>query len=203
MYIFRLIDINQFGEADYLSSLERMSEGRRSRLERLRSEASRRLMAAGDLLARLLASELAGARPEALTVESGENGKPHIKECPVYISISHSGSFAMAAASLRPVGADIERLRPLRPEVARRFCSGEELAYLLSDEALYERRAAALWTMKEAYGKMTGAGVFAPGGFAASFSGGEPVTDYGAYAFYFPQPPEGYAACVCVGGPAS
>ena len=53
------------------------------------------------------------------------------------------------------IGIDIEALREIRPDAAKRFASAEELEYIGSDP----RRLFEIWTLKEAYFKCVGTGI--------------------------------------------
>ena len=76
-------------------------------------------------------------------------GKPRFPDHPgVEFSISHTAGAALAALSDRPVGADIERIRPLRPETMRRIAGTEDL------DAFFR-----CWVRREARSKCSGKGV--------------------------------------------
>ena len=66
------------------------------------------------------------------------------------VSVSYSGELAVAASAVRDdvvgVGVDVETQSALRPETARFFLTGDELAVVGSDDAILLR----LWTIKEA-----------------------------------------------------
>jgi phosphopantetheine--protein transferase-like protein len=198
MYIYKVINIENLSDEEFNNCLPLLSPDRRERVDRLKSVLPKKLSVAGDLLARRLAAELMGrAEPDRLLIKCDERGKPYIEGCAVNISISHSGSYALAAASYTSVGADIERVRPLKKNIAAHFLSGSEMDYVSFDETQYENRLIKLWTMKEAFGKMTGDGVFKNSRFGALFANGELLTDYDTCSFSFPKAPEGYVICVC------
>lgn len=71
---------------------------------------------------------------------------------PLSFSLSHSGGYAACAVSARPVGVDLEEIRPLRPALLG-ILSEEERAWMGDDAA----RFAQLWTAKEAMLKCRGA----------------------------------------------
>ncbi len=196
------MNVDDFTDDDYAACLPFLSDEKRKRADRLSSPLSKKLTAAGDMLARSLAAELTGVKPENIQISADKNGKPYISNnlsVPVHISISHSGTFALAAASFRPVGADIEKIKTIKPKVARRYCSEAEYNFLLSDEKQFSRRAVLLWTMKEAYGKLCGGGVFRRDRFAAEIINGEPSLEYDTHRFDFPAAAEDYIICICEG----
>ena len=87
------------------------------------------------------------------------NGKPWFPDCPgQHFSLSHSGKLCFCALSDRPVGADIELIRPRNDSLPR---------YALTDReyARYETLGGnwpafyTLWTRKEAWCKYTGEGL--------------------------------------------
>lgn len=108
--------------------------------------------------------ETKGERPErALCPEYKYlgNGKPEFAEAEgFYFNISHSGSYAVCAASDREVGADIQLAEQERPGVARRFFTKREQELLeQSAGAKRSRLFYRLWSAKEAYVKYTGRGL--------------------------------------------
>lgn len=86
-----------------------------------------------------------------------ENGKPVADNC--FVSITHSGGSAAVCISGLPVGIDMEALSAARDfqRLADRYFSEKELEYYRaspSPERFYE-----IWTRKEAYAKIDGAGL--------------------------------------------
>lgn len=87
------------------------------------------------------------------------DGKPVFARFPeCHFNVSHSGSLALCALSDRPVGADIERLRPRRaglPAYVFRGAEYERFLTLGGDWAAFY----VLWTEKESIVKYTGEGL--------------------------------------------
>lgn len=80
-------------------------------------------------------------------VEREAGGKPCFPDClQLHFSLSHTEGAVFLALSSRPVGADIERLRPAPPRLAERFG--------LEGEDFFRS-----WVRREARGKRTGRGV--------------------------------------------
>lgn len=92
----------------------------------------------------------------------GEQGKPYFPAFPDYhFNISHSGHFALCALDGRPVGVDIEVIRPHHPNLTQRICSTEELDWLEGQEDQVNALCK-LWTRKEALVKYRGTGLTMP-----------------------------------------
>lgn len=88
-----------------------------------------------------------------------DNGKPVFSRYPDHcFNLSHSGGMALCALSDRPVGVDIEIVRPRSTEFPAYVFKGEEYERYMALggdwEAFY-----ALWTEKESILKYTGEGL--------------------------------------------
>ena len=95
-------------------------------------------------------------------IAHGEQGKPYFPNHPEYhFNISHSGRFALCALDERPVGADIEHIRPHHPKLAERICSSQELDWL-KEQPDKISALCQLWTCKEALVKYLGTGLTVP-----------------------------------------
>lgn len=86
-------------------------------------------------------------------------GKPYLPDYPnLYVNWSHSGNLTLCALSDRPVGVDIEVMRPRGASLPRYALTPEEYAryQALGGDwpAFYT-----LWTRKEAWCKYTGEGL--------------------------------------------
>ncbi len=89
-----------------------------------------------------------------------EKGKPYFEsDSCIFVSISHSGKFCVAALSDGEIGVDIEPMngdekRLLR--LADRYFTRDEYEYVLEDT---RRRFYEVWCAKESYVKYTGKGL--------------------------------------------
>lgn len=124
-------------------------------------------------------------------VTCGPHGKPcHEK---LHFNLSHSGEYVICAVGQRETGCDIQKIKPCREKMVRRFFSDEEQEYILSAKG-QERdlRFITLWSRKESLLKRTGAGLTRELPEISCLSGG---------CFYEKQL-EDYVICVCCGEPA-
>lgn len=165
--------------------IEGMPEIRRRVYETARSENARRqFLAAAGALAR--AVEARGLTAEFFYLP---DGRPAVKGA--HISIAHTPNMAICAIADTPVGADIENAdRALRPQAARRILAPGEM--LQNGRTLTD-----VWVDKEAYLKLTGAGL--AGGMSRYRVDGDVVFDaQGNPEAYLARPAlEGYRISIC------
>ena len=126
--------------------------------------------------------------PEEAPLRYDAQGKPMTDG--LYLSISHSRELAACAVADRPVGLDVELVRPA-PRRVWEHLSPEERIYAADDAAFFR-----LWTAKEALLKCRGgqfgqlrepAPFLTPEGFALP-----------GYAFSPVQLPEGWTGTLCL-----
>lgn len=101
-------------------------------------------------------------------VEKGIHGKPFWKpKKGICFNVSNTEGLVVCAVARCEVGVDGEKVKKVRIPVVRRCCSLKEQRYILGkgqeemDEAAYSRFFQ-IWTLKESYIKMTGAGMSFP-----------------------------------------
>ena len=192
-------DTASLSDADGARVLAEMTPDRRVRIGSMSAGGARRLSLLAELLARGQAARLLGGDAQDYRIQDGPGGKPLLLGGEAYVSLSHAGTFAAAAAARMPVGVDIERLRPIPEAVLRRVCSAGELAFLkAAGEAAYPTLSLRLWTMKEAWGKLSGVGVFTSRRFICETGHGGLQTDYADCVFTFHDAPPGYLLTSCL-----
>lgn len=121
-----------YASADQLPALDaawsdKLSAYRNSKCDRINSaeERARGRLAEYCLIAALLRRDPDTVLP--LEIETDINGKPYLAGSDVHISLSHSGAYAAAAISDKPVGVDIERTRAVSDALVRRVFTEREL----------------------------------------------------------------------------
>jgi 4'-phosphopantetheinyl transferase len=87
-------------------------------------------------------------------ISKKENGMPYLENYPFFISISHSKNMALAGISEKPIGVDIEVIRDFDKRLIPRFFTESEQDFIRCDEDFFK-----VWTVKEAYLKLTGEGL--------------------------------------------
>lgn len=135
-----------------------MDEERRRRVNDIAGEDDRRRTVAGELLARRLLAQRLGCGEGEVPLCWDEMGKPTVDAVGVYVSVSHSGPYAVCAIADVPVGVDVEVVRSADEKFMRRVCSEAEMAYIRVGDDGDCARFWEIWTAKEALFKLTGKG---------------------------------------------
>ena len=149
------VDIREIVNVDY----SKFSKERIEKINRLKMPHSQ-LEAIGAELA--LIKAVKHFYPDAslpLKYYRNEHGKPYLSDYPdLYISISHSGNYAVCIASDTEAGVDIQQIRKANFRIAQRYFTREECEYIGNDEL----RFFDLWAKKESYVKALGTGITIP-----------------------------------------
>lgn len=149
-----------------------------------------------------------------LSFDRGEGGKPYFKEeCAAgmrlpFFSLSHSGAYVLCALADEEIGADIQQIpkadeKRLKREkqIARKCFTEQESSWCMQGTAVLQReRFYRIWAAKEAYMKLTGAGL-AEGfsSFSADLEKAAVKKDERKNAFLQElQAPCGYTAALCI-----
>lgn len=138
-----------------------VSPEKRAAAERFRFLVDARRTLLGEVLVRQIIHHMYDLPIDQIVFETESNGKPVVRHIPSFhFNLSHSGDWVVCAIDDVPVGIDIEEIKPIDLAIAKRFFSADEYEDLLSKPA--ERQEAYffhLWSMKEAFIKLTGKGL--------------------------------------------
>ena len=137
--------------------LSRLHAEEQARYRSFSSEGRRQSWLAGRAL---LLTALDGGNPAAL--RTAASGGVVYQAAPLHLNLSHSGAFLAAVVSQRPVGIDIERVRPraVAAQADRVFCPDEARALESLPETARLERFFQLWTLKEAAAKAVGLSIW-------------------------------------------
>ena len=162
---------------------------RRERLAGLRNPAARQESLAAGLLWRLALSRR-GVPQEAEIAVLGA-GKPVLAgREDVWFSLSHSGRYVLCAVGSRPVGTDVQEMRPVKRSVVRYFHPAEQ-AWLKERDPSEERAFFHLWSRKEAWVKALS------GDRMLSLAEADVIHALPGLRFYDYDFPGGYQAALC------
>lgn len=152
-------NINDY-RAEYDEHYEKLSEYRKNKIDKYKQlEDKLRSLTAGVIFEN--ACRELGFEHLINQVVDGEYGKPYFQNNEVYFSISHSGDMVIVGFADTELGVDIQKIKPMKQDIAKRFYTVKEQEYLSSivgdDERLkYFYR---IWALKESYVKCNGKGV--------------------------------------------
>lgn len=155
VYVYAL-DLEKLKEPkDYPQIFEGLPEYRKKKIESFRNPNGRRESFGAGILLQMVCRRHGRSDQEIL---EGEHGKPEIEG--FYFNLSHSGNMVLCVVSESPVGCDIEKIETPTLKIAKRFFTENENIYLDHfEENEKAEEFFRLWTMKEAYVKMTGEGL--------------------------------------------
>ncbi len=144
--------------------LEFVDAEKKDRIGRfLRYEDAQRALLA-DLLIRNVLCRKLKVPNSCINFDKNEYGKPFLKNYTgVHFNISHSYAWVVCAVSDEPVGIDIEKIKPMDLDIAKRFFSKDEYESLVSKND-YEQLQGffEFWSLKESYIKAWGKGLSVP-----------------------------------------
>ena len=107
----------------------------------------------GDILSIKAARKFLNDEPPK--IKRTKHGKPYFDIPNGYISVSHSGDLVAVVIDSKPIGIDIEIIKPFNQKLIKRVCSERETEYISEKiERFFE-----IWTAKEAYLKIEGIGL--------------------------------------------
>ena len=144
----------------YERFLKLLSLEKQVQIHKFRFDIDKKLSLFSDLFVRYLACKALKLNNSDLIFERNTYGKPYLIEFPDFqYNISHTRSAIAIGLSDKPIGVDIEKIKPAELKIADRFFCKNECDYILSgnkrqDELFYE-----VWTKKEAYIKWVGKGL--------------------------------------------
>ena len=117
----------------------------------------------GEILLRVAIQKRAGIAGAAVAFSKDEKGKPVLlSPAGLHFNISHSGDLIACALSDKPVGIDVQIIKPLANDIASRFFSADEREYLKKESGDPNAAFCRIWAMKESYIKWDGRGLSLP-----------------------------------------
>lgn len=165
MNIYIIHNDRGLSEKQFGSLISLVTEERRTRIEKYRfyKDAQRSLL--GDMLIRYAARKCLAIHNDELVFGKNEYGKPFLISHPsVQYNISHAGDYVVCAVTDgTPIGVDVEIIKPIGLDIAERFFSRDEYAYVAGQPSEMQTWCFYwLWTRKESYIKMVGKGLSIP-----------------------------------------
>jgi 4'-phosphopantetheinyl transferase len=102
---------------------------------------------------------------ERIVIKKSKFGKPYLYGFKCFnFNISHSGDLIVCVTDNKPIGIDIEEIKPINYEcIAKNFFTISEFNYILNDDSEASlSKFYKIWTLKESYIKADGRGLSIP-----------------------------------------
>lgn len=138
------------------------------------ADKNRRVSETARNFVKMYISQRTGLKNDTLQFSTGPYGKPYIENCGVQFNISHCGNIVLVAFSEEEIGADVEAVNRTGTAIVERMFARGERDYigLARTQPEAQRRFCEIWTAKEAFGKLLGAGLAVGTDFATADGSG-------------------------------
>ncbi len=147
----------------YHHLLKLLSSEKQQSITRFRFVRDKKLSLFSDLAVRYLACSILGVNNSRLVFSKEEFGKPYLAGFPgFHYNISHTGNAVAVGIHEKPIGVDIEKIKPFDIGIAKRFFCKKEQEYILSRSEKQAELFYEVWTKKEAFVKWIGKGLAMP-----------------------------------------
>lgn len=142
---------------------QKVSSYRREKIDGIKNQTDKNLSIGVEYLLMHACSDF-GIDYQNVHITHNEFGKPSFENCAYHFNLSHSHSRAMCVISSNEVGCDVEKVREVKLDVAKRFFFEDEYQALEKCQTDHERAELfyKLWTLKESFMKCTGFGFHLP-----------------------------------------
>ena len=130
---------------------------------------------------------------EEYSVCFGDDGKPYLKDIPLFFNLSHSNDLVCCAVGEREVGIDAEKIKPVKDALINKVLTENERATLKEKDCDFIR----FWTLKESFLKHSGCGITSEI-YKLDFSANAEEEEFAFNALYFSvKGIDGYYISVC------
>lgn len=140
----------------------RLSREKQDKLARFKKKQDMFSSLVADGLARRACAKALSCKVEEIQWEYNEFSKPSIRgKRSCFFNVSHSGTWVVCVVDYEEVGIDIEEIREIDMDIARKYFTRQEAAYILggADTLAQTERFYEIWTFKESYIKAIGKGL--------------------------------------------
>ena len=153
--------IPELTQKDFDALLPFVSPDKQERIKQFHLFRDARNCLLGDILARVEICRFTDLSMKQIDFSVNEYGKPFIADkVPIQFNISHSSNYIACAITDGPVGVDIELVKTADMQIAKRFFTTDETAYIMDGHKII--RFYEVWTKKESRIKWEGMGLHKP-----------------------------------------
>ncbi|MCL2702949.1 MAG: 4'-phosphopantetheinyl transferase superfamily protein [Defluviitaleaceae bacterium] len=161
IYFIELNDADNFNE--YAHCLKLVPPAKQTQILNFKFDIDKRLSLISDLFVRYAACRSLALNNSELYFATNAYGKPFLSgSASFHYNISHTRNAIAIGFSNRPIGVDIEKIKPVDFRIANRFFNPNEFMYITKQPEQHDARFCEIWTKKEAYIKWVGKGLSLP-----------------------------------------
>jgi 4'-phosphopantetheinyl transferase len=161
-----VVDVEEeFPKYQFDGLLSLMDEERRKKILSFHFEVDRKRALLASALVLYLADRFHANGCKAAALRYNAYGKPYFSNDTLpFFNLSHSGRWVICVWSTREIGADVQEIKKIEQDIARRFFHPREYAFLVQrdEEEKQIQLFYQYWTLKESYIKYLGTGLSTP-----------------------------------------
>jgi len=172
MKIFALNNMEPLDGLTFRKLLKHIPQEKQERIKKFAKYDDAKMVLLADVLARSVIARELKVSSKNIEINVNKYGKPFLKgNYRLYFNVSHSGNWIVCVIDDKPVGIDIEKIKPIEFEAFEQFLSDEEYKMLMEkNPEKWLPFFFDLWTLKESYIKAVGEGFSIPfASFTISF----------------------------------
>lgn len=160
VFLYAVYFSEKFKREEYNALFEIVSKKRKNRIQKFYFNADKIRCLLAEVLLRYSLWKHYKIIDDDISYQYNEFGKPYLKKYKnIHFNLSHSGEWVLCGVGDNPLGVDVEKIKDIDINIAKRFYTNNEYNYILQqpdgkrEYAFYE-----LWTLKESYIKAVGKG---------------------------------------------
>lgn len=152
MYI-QYDNINNYTLKEYQIFYNSLTKNDKLRIDKIVNKNKQKQFILSRIILKNILKDKYNINYQDVIIKYNKYDKPTIDN--IYFNISHSHDYVIVATSNKEIGIDIEKIRKVNLNIAKRFCTDNEYAYILNSNNKYYHFWQ-IYTLKEAYFKMIG-----------------------------------------------
>jgi 4'-phosphopantetheinyl transferase len=157
------IKIKEISKENLQEISEFIRREKKIKIQKLNHEKDKIRTLIGEVLIRNIIKENLAIRNSNINFEINRYGKPFLKDNPNFnFNISHAEDYVVCAIDHKPIGIDIEKIRPIEyKSIANNFFTSKELNFIMEENLNNQlNKFYEIWTLKESYAKACGQGLY-------------------------------------------
>jgi len=151
-------------EVVFSQYLQKLPEANQKRIKAFLRQEDKTRALVGQIMIRNAILDKLNIPNSTIRFEYNAYGKPALPGYPEFhFNLSHAGDWIALAVDSQPIGVDVERIKDMDMDIAKRFFSKREYTDLMAKQPAQRiSYFFDLWTLKESYIKAVGMGLSLP-----------------------------------------